>query len=356
MWILAVRTLFRRWASGALVLLELMIGFFCLTIAVSTVLSATAVARRASAFAPLQARIVGTFRCDPAQVESGVSKLRQSFDVASFYVKGDKDIAIDHQTSELYRLAVTDGRWFQREDFSSGSGQVPAILGFRTRPELSVGRIIPGTNRVVVGRLRAGQLLTLPNLGVLESIVSTDQLVLTPANQEKRFHMARVVIFPNEGRTPALFDLPEEFSPCFNGTDTLQDELSAYYKSKRPVMMVTGFIALVIITIATLGFIGVALIIVEKRTREFAIRLTAGATKRQLMLQLLGEILLFSLLASLISTPAAYLAGKAINITVSAPVMILINAGGILLGILAASGPMVTMLQRPPVFFIRGGR
>lgn len=365
MWTLAIRTLVRRWGTGMLVLLELAIGLFCLTLAAATVFTATAMARKVSAFAPLETRIVGTRStlaggidtCSPSQVEAGLHKLRQSFDVGAFYVKLQNDIGIDAQTAALFPLRVTDGRWLGTEDFASGDGAVPTILGFAVYPELSVGSTIPETQRVVVGRLQKGQTLITPSLAVLESIVSTDQLVLTPANLEpSKPGLARFAIFPKEGRAAALSDLPGEFITCINGSNTLQEDLNEYYKSRRPLMIVMGFVALVVLVIATLGFIGVAMMTVEKRTREFAIRLAVGATKKGLILQLVCELGLLSLLASLLSAPAAWVAAQALKLTVSASLTILINLIGVLLGIVAASGPVVTMLRRPPVFFIRGGR
>lgn len=356
MWTLAIRTWFRRWGSGTLVLLELAIGFFCLTMAASTMFTMTAVVRKVSAFASLQTRIVGTYKCPPAQLDSGLTKLRRSFDVGAFYIKGPNDIAIDAPTAELFPLKVSNGRWLRSLDFVAESDTVPAVLGFSIHPELSIGNTIPGTNRVIVGRLLKGQTFMIPNLAVLDSIVSTDKLVLTPTNREPISNINRFVVLPKLGQAASASEVPSEFTSCLNGSSTLQQELNGYYKSRRPLMIVMGFVALVILTVATLGFVGIAMMTMEKRTREFAIRLTVGATKADLMLQLLGEMLLLSLVASLISTPAAWVAGQAVNLTVSASLMILVNALGALLGLIAAAGPMVIMLRRPPVFFIRGGR
>lgn len=356
MWRLAIRTLLRRWGSGMLVLLELTIGFFALSVASSMAYSLTAITRHATAFAPLQSRIVGTYQCPPAKAEAGLSKLRQSFEVGAFYIKLQNDIGIDAQTAVLFPLQVADGRWLQTADFSPADGAIPTVLGAAAHPGLTVGSRIPGTDRTVVGRLRQGQTLITPSLPALDALVSTDQLVLTPSNVESTGSLARFVIFPREGRAAALSAVPAEFTACLNGSNTLGEDLSAYYKSKRPLMIVMGFMALVVLIIATLGFVGVGMMTVEKRTREFAIRLSVGATKASLVIQLLGEMLLLSLLASMISTPAAWLAGRALNVTVTPSLMVLVNLCGVLLGIVAAAGPVVTMLRRPPVFFIRSGR
>jgi len=119
-----------------------------------------------------------------------------------------------------------------------------------------------------------------------------------------------------------------------------------------------GSVAILILIIACINFMNLATAQATKRAREVGVRKIAGAQKRSLIFQFVGESIiytifafLFSLLLVELSLPIfEQLTGRAIAFDLINPVMILSGVGGIiLLGVIAGCYPAIILSSFSPV-------
>ena len=76
--------------------------------------------------------------------------------------------------------------------------------------------------------------------------------------------------------------------------------------ASRPVLVGLGFIALFLLLLGCINFINLSTAQADQRAREIGIRKTLGSSKKQLLLQFLGETFLLTLMAALLSLVLAY--------------------------------------------------
>jgi len=119
-----------------------------------------------------------------------------------------------------------------------------------------------------------------------------------------------------------------------------------------------GSVAILILIIACINFMNLATAQATKRAREVGVRKIAGAQKRSLIFQFIGESIiytifafLFSLLLVELSLPIfEQLTGRAISFDLLNPTMIMAGIGGIiLLGIISGSYPAIILSSFSPV-------
>ena len=167
-----------------------------------------------------------------------------------------------------------------------------------------------------------GQLLhtaTLPDnsdfllLSAMESEnVDTAQLIVLPFSQLNMLTanadapMAYLSVFLQSGQgiddVQRIADWLQSRHPSYSYT--VSDQRAELKKSIRDItqwMELFVWVAKCSLVITTVGIIGVLLIYVEQRRREFVIALTLGATHGTLIFELFCEVLLFSLLGGVIS-------------------------------------------------------
>jgi hypothetical protein len=378
----ALRSLWARRLTYGLVLLEMVVGFICLTLAIAIWGDTLAVAQRARFGGPPEMRITGVFNCPPGRLGTALEQLRGSpaieklgvvYSIFATDVGGamTEFVGLDADSTAVFRPAVAEGRWLAPTDFDITAAQVPVVIGSQVVPELPVGsELKTGSDRyhlLVVGRLKPGEHFWVPTQSPMNSIVTTDRLVIAPPYLAQRGmpwqksdepENARLFIYPKggQGEVVAAAVKGSAISSCLNGDETLTEAVAHYYKSMRPLLMMTGLIAGVILTIGTLGFIGVAMVMVERRMREFAIRLAVGATPRSLGMQALWELVTLSLLAAGIGIPIAWLLAGPMKVSVTLAEMATVAGAGVVVGALAGLGPVFTLLRRPPAQFIRSGQ
>lgn len=393
---LALRSLWARRTTYGLVFLELIIGFFCLTVAGAVWDSTRAVERRARQVAPLNTVDTWLMNCPRAPIEAAVARLRRDpavADVALIYSMGALNhengfgidvtgVGIDASTAAALPRKVAAGRWFEPGDFGASQGTRPVVLGAKVRPELAPGSSLADPvagDLLVIGRLMPGELFWHGNGGgPLDAIVEADSMILMPSTRfesnPRPREMARMLVFPSgapEGAIAALAralhaevqsvsfltvrGIPEPGTCTHVDPDTLEAAVRAHYDANRELLYAVAAIAGVILTVGLLGYSGVALVAAERRTREFALRLAMGATTGALARQVLWEMLLLALLAAAVAIPMAAILIANVG-ALTAPVILFTLIIGILEAVVAALGPMMAILRRPPAYFIRGGR
>jgi putative ABC transport system permease protein len=119
-----------------------------------------------------------------------------------------------------------------------------------------------------------------------------------------------------------------------------------------------GSVAILILIIACINFMNLATAQATKRAREVGVRKIAGAQKKSLIFQFIGESIIYTILAFLFSLLLVELSlpifeqltGRAIALNLLNPIMILSGIGGIiLLGIISGSYPAVILSSYSPV-------
>jgi putative ABC transport system permease protein len=87
----------------------------------------------------------------------------------------------------------------------------------------------------------------------------------------------------------------------------LDDEFERYYRAEQRLAQLVGFFAVVAVSVACLGLLGLASFTAEKRTREIGIRKVLGSSVGEVVVLLSRELALLVVLANLIAWPVAYL-------------------------------------------------
>lgn len=86
----------------------------------------------------------------------------------------------------------------------------------------------------------------------------------------------------------------------------LDDEFERYYRAEQRLAQLVGFFAVVAVSVACLGLLGLASFTAEKRTREIGIRKVLGSSVAEVVVLLSRELALLVVLANLIAWPVAY--------------------------------------------------
>lgn len=374
------RSLWARRSTYGLVLAEMIIGFLCLSLSISVLSQARGVAARAKMLGPTSTRVVGLLDCRLQEVEGTVAQLRSSASVSSasavYSLEDMRDgeqwstvMALDAPIADWLPHQVSVGRWFRDEDFQPAGTAVPAVLGHAAFPTLVIGDRLPtpyATELVIIGRLQPGQYIAAPNLGTLDGLVTTDRVVLTTVSLlhhraraiSADTVLAKLLVVPKRNQElPVARELSTStLAACFNGNETVSEAVQAYYASRRPQLLMMLAVGAVILGVGTLGFIGLAMVTLERRTRELAVRMALGATLGQLSAQLLCETLLLSLLASVAGVAVAYLGGAQLGLRPGAGEILTVTLTGTVVGVLCALGPMYLILRRSPAEFIQNGQ
>ncbi|HWM91681.1 MAG TPA: ABC transporter permease [Thermoanaerobaculia bacterium] len=90
----------------------------------------------------------------------------------------------------------------------------------------------------------------------------------------------------------------------------LDDEFERYYRAEQRLAQLVGFFAVLAVSVACLGLLGLASFTAEKRTREIGIRKVLGSSVSEVVLLLSRELALLVVVANLIAWPVAYLLMK----------------------------------------------
>jgi|GEM_PF-411902 len=91
----------------------------------------------------------------------------------------------------------------------------------------------------------------------------------------------------------------------FNCT-SFDDELNAMYSREQKFSQIVASFSFLAFLITGMGLFGLALLIIERRLKEIAVRKIFGASNNDILFRMQKEFLLYILLASLISVPATW--------------------------------------------------
>lgn len=82
---------------------------------------------------------------------------------------------------------------------------------------------------------------------------------------------------------------------------SVQNEIKQRMLTKDPAIWFTGLLSAILLVMSVFGFAGHAMLTMETRRREWVLRMALGATKRQVIVQVLAEILLVEAVAAVLS-------------------------------------------------------
>ncbi len=142
---------------------------------------------------------------------------------------------------------------------------------------------------------------------------------------------------------------------------TMEDEIDRAYSDSgfKDVLAIVGYIALVAVSLACLGMLGMAMYTTRTRVKEIGIRKVMGARAMDITLLLSRSFLLLIGIAVVIGTPLSYLlsdlflSSYAYKITITPGLMILGIASLILLGIVTICTQTMAAALRNPVESLR---
>lgn len=145
------------------------------------------------------------------------------------------------------------------------------------------------------------------------------------------------------------------------------DRLALYegfHPGARQRLLVGSLVAGLVLFIAVANFVNVAVALAGRRRREIGIRKAAGAGRRQIAVQFLGEALLSVALATLVAAAAAewllpmanaFLGTEARFDYVGEPALLLwLLAGALLLGLAAGAYPALLLSSLKPATVLKG--
>lgn len=230
----------------------------------------------------------------------------ESSSYTSFYSNDSrqvKDVDITFATpglGEVLRIPIVRGRWFGPED--EALNWVPVIIdetlaealfgsedpiGRRIRP---ADPTIPAKERRVVGvirNFRRGGDLSLPRPSAIEPAAGA---ILT---------LPRILVRVRPG-TSALFE--EELVKRLQGVERggsfevkpLSQVRESSIRSRLSMLLFGGIVAAFLLSMVTLGLVGVLWQNLIRRTREIGLRRAAGASRASLQGQLLAEQLVLT--------------------------------------------------------------
>jgi len=217
----------------------------------------------------------------------------------------------------------------------------------------------------VVGRLRPKQSFWLANLPPLASIVNTDSLLITTIQAERLRaaqlpgynSLARLLIAPRADASVPVSSLVQQTGivTCLNGNETLKSLVEEYSASHRTELLVAAFMAVVILVIGTLGFSGVYMAAMQRRGREFAIRLSLGASRTSLLAQVVLETVILSGLSTLMSSSLTFWLSASGGVPITLLDLTQVAGVSVLVGLVSASVPLFRILRTSPARLMHDG-
>ncbi|MBX7050552.1 MAG: ABC transporter permease [Flavobacteriales bacterium] len=266
---------------------------------------------------------------DYAEVESGTRLLPN----------GQQFIKRDEQVFQVEEVNFADSNFFQVFDFPFVYGDPTQSLKEPKSMVLSLAeskRIFGDVDPVgktltwepdvykVTGVFDDTEIRTHMVLGMVASMHSLDTAFINQfsANWGNNNSYSYIVL-PREGmadefqgkldQVVSTYQLPQWQTEGFNGTiemhaEPLRDVHFNNYliydtpkKGNKNYVMIFSIVAILTLSIACINFVNLSTAAASKRAREVAMRKVAGASRKQLIVQFIGEALLMSLISCLLA-------------------------------------------------------
>ena len=171
------------------------------------------------------------------------------------------------------------------------------------KPEEAIGQVLKQTDKPdleIIGVIESFQYLTIND--------QKDPVVLMQGEKDEFNH---INILVNSNYPIELINRLEEawkkVDPVHPFEASFYDEkIEEAYSEFQAMFKVFGFLAVIAISIASMGLLGMAVFTTETRIKEISIRKVMGATERHLVYLLSKGFLFMLVFASLIAMPLAY--------------------------------------------------
>jgi putative ABC transport system permease protein len=206
-------------------------------------------------------------------------------------------IEVTDAFAEVFRFDVVRGRWFSRED--DAAQIAPIVINERLAKALfgdddPVGKLVDEsdprwTKRVVgvVREFRKGGELALPNGVQFERANLNDPTLRPPRNIVVRVRPGTTAEF-EERLARRMQDAVRDWGFEVLPVAALRDDA---HRALLAPLMIGAFVAGFLLLMVGLGITGVLWQSVTRRTMEIGLRRVAGATVRDVFLQIAGELL-----------------------------------------------------------------
>lgn len=265
----------------------------------------------------------------------------------------------DENFAKTYKIKMAEGRYFSKAFPSDTSAVVlneAAVSAFGVKNPL-------GKELIKVGQT-SSQRKTYKIIGVTKNFnyeslrgkIRPLAIHMLPGLNSGRFVSVRV----SSNDYPALIAFMknkwEEFSSeeAFN-YDFLDQHLAQLYSSSQRTGKISTIFSVLAILISSLGLLGLAAFVTEKRTKEIGVRKVLGASTPEIVYMLSKEFTKWVILANLIAWPVAYFLMKnwlqnfAYRINISIWVFITAGVGALIVAFFTISFHAIKAALANPV-------
>jgi len=287
---------------------------------------------------------------------------KQPGDLTSFYPS-----KVDPEFLDTFRAEMTEGRFFSR---NIQTDQTDAVVVNETGakamgPGSAVGRRLTLTAMSAQGEIDTR---TYTVIGVMKDFHQTslrqaiEPIIFTDDGNQFPYLNIRVrataipetLKFLEDAWNTAVPDRLFPFTYAF-----LDDRFDAFYQQDRRTRAILGIFTILALFTASLGLVGLAAFIAEKRTKEIGIRKVLGASSRGIVLMQVREFLAWVLAANALALPAAYLAagswlqGFAYRVEPGIAPALLAAAFSLIIALLSVSYKAIRAAQANPADALR---
>lgn len=291
-------------------------------------------------------------------------------------IRNTSEISIDEEFYNLYKLKIVEGRGFTSDDFNINSKEeaIPMIIGLDYKYKISLGdefeypmpEIDGGLINVkykIIGFYDHNDMVMLGRKGTyIDGVTYSDAFVITPVVNDILFLSNKVIMaqygvwvtVPNSNSMDKVIDalLPilEEDNFSLEVTN-MRDEISKTKEVLEKSRMNSNVLGVALTILSVIGVSTVMIGEINKRKKEFGIRITQGATLNIIANEIFFEILFMSILGGILSLILTFMVdNNLLTIKVILKNLMIV----IIIVTLISIIPIATLRKLNPINLIRG--
>jgi ABC-type antimicrobial peptide transport system permease subunit len=241
-------------------------------------------------------------------------------------IRNTSEININEEFFNLYKINIVEGRNFTSSDFNINSKEepIPMIIGLDYKDKISIGDefkysvpdIDGGLINIkykVIGFYDHNDMVMLGSKGkYVDGVTFSDAFVITPVVNDVLFLSNKVIMaqygiwvnVPNSNSMDKVVDtlLPILEDDGFSLEITnMKDEVNRTKEVLEKSSVNASVLGLALTILSVMGVSSVMIGEINKRKKEFGIRITQGATLNTVSKEIFFEILLMSVFAGIVS-------------------------------------------------------